>query len=70
MPRLTREFGYSNRGAFLYDQLRSTLLTSSLFSQFHLVIAGILLLLIVLFVPGGLMGWIGERWPRLRRVLE
>jgi branched-chain amino acid transport system permease protein len=57
-------------GAFLYDQLRSTLLTSSLFSQFHLVIAGVLLLLIILFVPGGLMGWITDRWPKTRGTLE
>jgi len=24
----------------------------------------------VLFLPGGLMGWIYGRWPRLKRVLE
>ena len=57
-------------GAFLYEELRSTLLTSQTFSGFQLVIAGVLLLLIVLFVPGGLMGWIHRRWPRTQRIVE
>jgi len=57
-------------GAFLYEQLRSWLLTSESFSHFQLVISGALLLAIVLFAPGGLMGWLYRRWPRLRSVLE
>ena len=57
-------------GAFLYEELRSTLLTAQAFSNFQLVIAGALLLLIVQFVPGGLMGWIYRRWPGMKRVLE
>ena len=57
-------------GAFLYEELRSTLLTAETFSNFQMVIAGALLLLIVLFVPGGLMGWIHRRWPRTKQVLE
>jgi len=57
-------------GAFLYEELRSTLLTSQAFSSFQLVIAGVLLLVIVLFVPGGLMGWIHRRWPRTQRIAE
>ncbi|HUK08517.1 MAG TPA: branched-chain amino acid ABC transporter permease [Stellaceae bacterium] len=57
-------------GAYLYEEMRGWLLTSDTFSNFQLVIAGALLLIIVLFAPGGLMGWIHERWPRLRRVLE
>jgi hypothetical protein len=28
------------------------------------------LLLIVLFVPGGAVGWLRDRFPRLRRLLE
>ena len=43
-------------GAFLYEELRGLLLTSRPFSHFQLVIAGALLLAIVLFVPGGLLG--------------
>jgi branched-chain amino acid transport system permease protein len=57
-------------GAFLYEEMRGMLLTSETFSHFQLVVAGGLLLLIVLFVPGGLMGWVYRRWPRLRRILE
>jgi len=57
-------------GAYFYEELRGWLLTSPTFSNFQLVIAGSLLLVIVLFVPGGLMGWAYGRWPGLRRVLE
>ena len=57
-------------GAYLYEELRGFLLTAQSFSQFQLVIAGALLLLIVQFVPGGLLGWVHQRWPRTRRWLE
>jgi branched-chain amino acid transport system permease protein len=57
-------------GAFLYEELRGFLLTAQSFSQFQLVIAGALLLLIVQFVPGGLLGWMHQRWPKTRRWLE
>jgi branched-chain amino acid transport system permease protein len=57
-------------GAFLYEELRGVLLTTEAFSHFQLVIAGLLLLVIVLFAPGGLMGFIYRRWPRMRRLLE
>jgi branched-chain amino acid transport system permease protein len=57
-------------GACFYEELRGWLLTSDTFSHFQLVIAGALLLLIVLFVPGGMMGWLYARWPGLKRLLE
>jgi branched-chain amino acid transport system permease protein len=57
-------------GAFLYEELRGALLTAEAFSHFQLVIAGVLLLVIVLFVPGGLMGFVHRRWPKTRRWLE
>jgi len=57
-------------GAFLYEELRGFLLTAQSFSQFQLVIAGALLLLIVQFVPGGLLGWVHQHWPKTRRWLE
>lgn len=57
-------------GAFLYEELRGVLLTTEAFSHFQLVIAGLLLLVIVLFAPSGLMGFIYRRWPRMRRLLE
>jgi len=57
-------------GAALYEKLRSFLLTSPTLSNFHLVIAGGLLLLVVLFAPGGLMGWLYRLVPRARTVIE
>ncbi len=57
-------------GATLYEKLRSYLLTSPALSNFHLVIAGGLLLLVVLFAPGGLIGWLYRLMPRARKVIE
>jgi len=57
-------------GAFLYEELRGYLLTSSTFANFQLVVSGALLLLIVLFFPSGLMGFIYSRFPRTQKVLE
>lgn len=57
-------------GAFLYEELRSALLTSALFSSLQLVIAGLVLLVVVLFFPSGLMGWVFRRWPRTRAWLQ
>lgn len=62
-------------GAWGYQRLRGFLLTSPwkignlAVKDFQLVVAGILLLLIVLFLPAGLVGWVKERFSRLRRVL-
>ena len=57
-------------GAYLYEELRGLLLTSETFSHFQLVVAGVLLLLIVLFFPSGLMGFIYRQFPRTQKVLE
>ncbi|MGO9048856.1 MAG: branched-chain amino acid ABC transporter permease [Xanthobacteraceae bacterium] len=57
-------------GAYLYEELRGWLLTSQTFSNFQLVVSGVLLLIIVLFVPGGLIGWIYSRWPWTKAILE
>jgi branched-chain amino acid transport system permease protein len=57
-------------GAYLYEELRGYLLTSASFSNFQLVIAGALLLVIVLFFPSGLMGFIYSRYPSTKKVLE
>jgi len=57
-------------GAFAYERLRGYLLVSPIFKNLHLALSGGILLLIVLFVPGGAIGWVRERFPRLRRVLE
>ncbi len=57
-------------GAVIYERLRGYLITDPIFSKAHLVIAGILLLVIVLFVTAGVVGWLRQRFPALRRVLE
>ncbi len=57
-------------GAFLYEEMRGLLLTSASISHLQLVIAGFLLLIIVLFAPGGLIGWLHQIWPRLRNILQ
>jgi branched-chain amino acid transport system permease protein len=57
-------------GGGLYEKLRSYLLTSPRLSNFHLVIAGVLLLVVVLFAPGGLIGWLYRLVPRSEKVLE
>ena len=57
-------------GAGIYERLRSYLLTSPKLSNFHLVIAGGLLLLVVLFAPGGLIGWLYRLLPRSKEVIE
>ncbi len=57
-------------GAVTYQGLRGFLLTSPLFKNLHLAVAGVILLLIILFVPAGAVGWIRERLPRVRRLLE
>lgn len=62
-------------GAWGYQRLRGLLLTADwqiaglAVKDFQLVIAGILLLIIVLFVPAGLVGWLQQRFPKLRKVL-
>ncbi|MGC1780540.1 MAG: branched-chain amino acid ABC transporter permease [Xanthobacteraceae bacterium] len=57
-------------GAYLYEELRGYLLTSSTFANFQLTISGVLLLVIVLFFPSGLMGFIYSRFPAAKKVLE
>ncbi|GAB4448929.1 MAG: branched-chain amino acid ABC transporter permease [Anaerolineae bacterium] len=57
-------------GGAVYNFLRVYLLTSPLFQNLQLAIAGLLLLLIVLFVPAGMVGWLRGHFPTLRRVLE
>jgi len=57
-------------GAVGYQWLRDYLLTSPIFKDLHLAMAGVILLLIILFVPTGAVGWVRGRFPRLRRFLE
>ena len=57
-------------GSAIYQRLRGLLLVSPLFKNIQLAVAGVLLLIIILFVPAGVVGWLRGRFPRLRRVLE
>jgi branched-chain amino acid transport system permease protein len=57
-------------GAALYEEIRSYLIVNPLLQSMHLVIAGLLLLAIILFVPVGVVGWIRQRIPLVRRYLE
>lgn len=62
-------------GALGYQRLRGTLLTSDFaiaglpLKDFQLVIAGTLMLVIVLFIPAGLVGWLRQRFAVLRKVV-
>jgi len=57
-------------GAIVYERLRGFLITDPTLSNAHLVIAGFMLLLIVLFMTAGVIGWVRQRVPALRRYLE
>jgi branched-chain amino acid transport system permease protein len=56
-------------GATGYQRLRGLLLTSDVFKNIQLVVAGVLLLVIILFIPAGAVGWLRSRFPVLRRYL-
>lgn len=56
-------------GAYAYQGMRGYLVTSSIFKDIQLSVSGALLLVIVLFIPAGAVGWLRHRFPALRRVL-
>jgi branched-chain amino acid transport system permease protein len=56
-------------GAFAYQGMRGFLVTSDFFKDIQLSVSGVLLLLIVLFIPAGAVGWLRRRIPALRSVL-
>jgi branched-chain amino acid transport system permease protein len=56
-------------GAFAYQGMRGYLVTSDFFGDIQLSVSGVLLLLIVLFIPAGAIGWLRQRVPTLRRIL-
>jgi branched-chain amino acid transport system permease protein len=57
-------------GAAGYIGLRGYLLTADLFKDIQLAVAGVFLLVIVLFIPSGIIGWLRHKYPRLRRVFQ
>ncbi len=56
-------------GAIAYQGMRGYFVTSDFFKDIQLSVSGVLLLLIVLFIPAGAVGWLRQRSTRLRRVL-
>jgi len=56
-------------GAAGYQRLRGFLQINPLIKDIQLTVAGALLLLIILFIPAGFVGWLRNRFPVLRRVL-
>ncbi|HET9587756.1 MAG TPA: branched-chain amino acid ABC transporter permease [Anaerolineales bacterium] len=56
-------------GAFAYQGMRGFLVTSDFFKDIQLSVSGALLLIIVLFIPAGAIGWLRHRVPTIRRVL-
>lgn len=57
-------------GAAGYQRMRGLLVTTPIFKNIQLVVAGVLLLIIVLFIPAGIVGWIRKRYPKTRSVLQ
>ena len=57
-------------GAITYDKIKETLLVSEAFKNLHLTISGIILLLIVLFVPEGIIGFLRRKIKVLKNILD
>ena len=57
-------------GAALYEWLRGFLITNATFANLQLALAGLLLLVTVLFVTAGLVGSLRNRFPRLRAYIQ
>jgi len=56
-------------GAIAYQGMRGYFVTSDFFKNIQLSVSGVLLLLIILFIPAGAVGWLRQRIPTLRRIL-
>ena len=57
-------------GAAVYEWLRGFLITSSALANFQLFLAGLVLLVVILFVTAGLVGWVRNRYPVLRGYIQ
>ncbi len=56
-------------GAFAYQGMRGYFVTSDFFKDIQLSVSGAILLMIVLFIPAGAVGWLRNRFAPLRRLL-
>ncbi len=57
-------------GGVGFQWVRGFLLTNRFFKNIQLTVTGALLLVIVLFIPAGLVGWLRHRYPKWRSVLQ
>jgi len=57
-------------GAALYEELRGVLITNETLSNLHLFVAGLVLLVIVLFVTAGIVGTLRQRFAIVRRFVQ
>lgn len=57
-------------GAAVYEWFRGFLITNATFANLQLFVAGLLLLVVVLFVTAGLVGWLRQRFPVLRSYIQ
>jgi branched-chain amino acid transport system permease protein len=56
-------------GAAGYELLRGFLVMSRIFKNIQLTVSGVLLLLVILFIPSGAVGWLCKRFPVLRKIV-
>ncbi len=57
-------------GAIVYERVRGVLLMSEMFKNLHMAISGVLLLLIILFMPRGIVGYLRDKITKIRRFVE
>jgi len=57
-------------GAIVYERIRGILLMSEMFKDLHMAISGVLLLLVILFMPRGIMGYVKDKVTWIGRYLE
>ena len=58
-------------GAAVYEQLRSSLLTApGVLRELHLFFSGAILLVIILFIPEGVVGYVRRKSKKARAILE
>ena len=57
-------------GSLLYERIRGILLVNPLFKDLHMAVAGIILLMLILFVPSGVIGYLRDKVATLRRYVE
>lgn len=56
-------------GAFAYQGMRGYLVTNDFFKDIQLSVSGAILLVIILFIPAGAVGWLRDHFAPLRRYL-